>query len=40
MQPAPTVSSVSRSPSSSIQRLNIEYDGWWISSGTPWPANS
>ncbi len=35
MQPAPTSSSVSSRRSSSIQRLIIEYDGWWISSGVP-----
>ena len=35
MQPAPTSSRVSSSPSVSIQRLSIEYEGWWISSGVP-----
>ena len=35
MQPAPTDSSVSSSRSSSIHRLIMEYDGWWISSGVP-----
>jgi hypothetical protein len=34
MQPTPSSPSVSRS-SGSIQRLSIEYDGWWISSGVP-----
>ena len=34
MAPAPASCSASRSPSS-IQRLSIEYDGWWMSSGTP-----
>ena len=34
MQPAPTSSRVSSRPPS-IQRLSSEYDGWWISSGTP-----
>ena len=34
MQPTPVSSSASSS-SSSIQRLSIEYDGWWISSGVP-----
>ena len=34
MQPIPCASS-SSSRSSSIQRLSIEYDGWWISSGVP-----
>ena len=34
MQPIPCCSS-SSSRSSSIQRLSIEYDGWWISSGVP-----
>ena len=29
MQPAPIVSNVSSS-SPSIQRLSIEYDGWWM----------
>ena len=35
MHPAPIGSSVSSRWSSSIHRLNIEYDGWWINSGTP-----
>ena len=35
MQPAPTRSRVSSRRSCSIQRLSIEYDGWWISSGVP-----
>ena len=35
MQPAPTSVSVSSRPSVSTQRLSIEYDGWWISSGVP-----
>ena len=34
MQPTPVSPSTS-SRSSSIQRLSIEYDGWWISSGVP-----
>jgi retron-type reverse transcriptase len=34
MHPTPRSSSVARS-ASSIQRFNIEYDGWWISSGVP-----
>ncbi len=37
MQPmpsSPSTSSREGSPSST-QRLSIEYDGWWISSGTP-----
>ena len=34
MQPTPVSPSAS-SRSSSIQRLSIEYDGWWISSGVP-----
>ena len=34
MQPTPSSPSVSSSPPS-IQRLIIEYDGWWISSGVP-----
>ena len=34
MQPMPCSSSSSRR-SFSIQRLSIEYDGWWISSGVP-----
>ena len=34
MQPTPVSPSTSSS-SSSIQRLSIEYDGWWISSGVP-----
>ena len=34
MQPMPCSSS-SSSRSSSIQRLSMEYDGWWISSGVP-----
>ena len=35
MQPAPTSVSVSSRPSVSTQRLSIEYDGWWMSSGVP-----
>jgi hypothetical protein len=35
MQPTPSSSSVSSRWSCSIQRLSIEYDGWWISSGVP-----
>lgn len=35
MQPIPAVSSVSSRPSSSVQRLIIEYEGWWMSAGTP-----
>ena len=35
MQPMPSCSSTSSSPSSSIHRLIIEYDGWWMSAGTP-----
>ena len=34
MHPIPCCSSSSSSPRS-IQRLSIEYDGWWISSGVP-----
>ena len=34
MQPTPSSPRVSSSPSS-IHRLSIEYDGWWISSGVP-----
>jgi hypothetical protein len=34
MQPTPVSSRVSSRPSST-QRLSIEYDGWWISSGVP-----
>ena len=34
MQPVP-VSPRTSSRSSSIQRLSIEYDGWWMSSGVP-----
>ncbi len=34
MQPTPSSSSVASS-SGSIQRLSIEYDGWWIRSGVP-----
>ena len=34
MQPMPCSSSSSSRPRS-IQRLSIEYDGWWISSGVP-----
>src|SRR3954454_24625176 len=34
MQPIPCSSSSSSSPFS-IQRLSIEYDGWWITSGVP-----
>jgi hypothetical protein len=35
MQPAPAPARVSSSPSRSIQRLSIEYEGWWMSSGVP-----
>ncbi len=37
MQPTPSSPSTSSSEGSpsSTQRLSIEYDGWWISSGTP-----
>ncbi len=35
MHPTPRSSRVSSSPSVSIQRLSIEYDGWWMSSGVP-----
>ena len=35
MQPAPMSASVSRRPPVSTQRLSMEYDGWWISSGVP-----
>jgi hypothetical protein len=35
MHPAPTSARVSSSPSVSIQRLSIEYEGWWISNGVP-----
>jgi hypothetical protein len=37
MQPRPSSSSTSSSEGSpsSTQRLSIEYDGWWMSSGTP-----
>jgi hypothetical protein len=34
MQPTPSSSSASSS-SASIQRLSIEYEGWWIRSGVP-----
>ncbi len=34
MHPTPSRSSTSRS-SGSIHRLNIEYEGWWMSSGVP-----
>src|SRR5262249_46614259 len=34
MQPTPSSASTSSSPSS-IQRLSIEYDGWWMRSGVP-----
>jgi hypothetical protein len=34
MQPIP-FSSSSSSRSVSIQRLSMEYDGWWISRGVP-----
>ncbi len=34
MQPMPCSSSSSSRPFS-IQRLSMEYDGWWISSGVP-----
>jgi hypothetical protein len=34
MMPIPSSPQVSTS-SGSIQRLIIEYDGWWISSGVP-----
>ena len=34
MRPRP-VSPTASSRSSSIQRLSIEYDGWWMSSGVP-----
>ena len=37
MQPIPSSPSVSSRPSASIQRLSIEYDGWWISIGMPRP---
>jgi hypothetical protein len=37
MQPIPSSPSTSSSDGSpsSTQRLSIEYDGWWISSGVP-----
>lgn len=35
MQPMPAASSVSSRPSSSVQRLIMEYEGWWISGRTP-----
>jgi len=35
MTPAPTSATASSRPSVSIQRLNIEYEGWWISTGVP-----
>ena len=35
MQPTPSsLEHVEQAPSS-IQRLSIEYDGWWMSSGVP-----
>ena len=34
MHPTPSSPRTSSSPSS-IQRLNIEYDGWWMRSGVP-----
>ncbi len=34
MHPMPCSSSSSSRPPS-IQRLSMEYDGWWISSGVP-----
>ena len=37
MHPTPSAPRTSRSRSS-IQRLNIEYEGWWMSSGVPEPA--
>ena len=47
MHPMPSSPSTSRSeglfPSegtSSTQRLSIEYDGWWMSSGTPMSRSS
>ena len=40
MQPAPTSSSASSRWSSSVHRLSIEYDGWWMSSGTLCSASS
>ena len=39
MQPTPSSPTVSSS-SGSIQRLSIEYDGWWISRRTPMPASN
>ena len=33
----PASSRVSSSPSSSIQRLIMEYEGWWMSGRTPIP---
>ena len=35
MQPAPTSLEGVEQPLGSIQRLSIEYEGWWISSGVP-----
>ena len=40
MQPAPTSSKASSRWSSSVHRLSIEYDGWWMSSGTLCSASS
>jgi hypothetical protein len=37
MQPTPLSARTSSSPSLSIHRLSIEYEGWWISSGFPIP---
>ena len=37
MQPAPSASSTSSKPSSSIHRFNMLYEGWWMSSGVPIP---
>jgi hypothetical protein len=34
MHPTPSVLTTSRRRSS-IQRLSIEYDGWWMSNGVP-----
>ena len=37
MQPIPSSPSASSTPSVSIQRFSIEYDGWWMRIGVPRP---
>src|SRR5690606_40925322 len=35
IEPTPFSSRASSNPSRSIQRLSIEYEGWWIRQGVP-----